>query len=456
MKGVYPFFAENFVLPVYDIIRGTSRFRASRILHKTQWLPRREIELLQFRNLRALLRHAYNTVPYYHRVFRERGIRPDDIKRVSDLGKLPPLTKKKIRQNFSDLISRGVQRDEMIQYSTGGSSGIPLKFLITKEHKSWEIGAEYRAYNWAGYEYGDKVALLWGSPVDTSKSHNCLSKVSNFIDRKVVHNAFNIQESSMVRFAEEVRRFKPKIIRGYSSALYIFSQFLIRENIRDIKPKAIVTQAEKLFENERKSIENAFGCTVYDFYGSREVTGIAAECSEHEGYHISIENVFLEILKDNEHASPGEMGQILITVLHNYAMPFVRYEIGDLGKLSEDLCSCGRTLPLMASIEGRTADVVKTKSGTLLVPELFIHSFRDLPVEQFQVIQETLEELRIKIVKGSGYTEKDTEQLVRLIHQSAGKELKIELEFTNSIPLAKSGKRKIVVSRISEPIVPVR
>lgn len=451
MSKIYPLLMKNFALPIYDIIRGTSRFKFNRVLQKTQWLSREEIERLQTWNLRVLLRHAYDTVPYYRRVFKVRRMKPEDVRTVNDLNKLPLLTKEKIKQNFSDMISRTIPRSEMIPYSTGGSSGEPLKFFITKEHRSWEIAAEYRAYGWAGYKFGDKLALLWGSTVDALKHQNPLSRTSNLLERTVFHNAFNMTEASMAIFAEKIRRFKPKIIRGYASAIYIFSKFMIQENIRDIKPKAVITTAEKLFEYERETIENAFRCRVYDFYGSREVTGIAAECSEHKGYHIAAENVLLEILKNDEYASPGEMGEILITIFHNYAMPFVRYRIGDLGKLSEDLCSCGRGLPLIYSIEGRTGDTIKTKSGMLLLPELFIHSFKDLPVTQFQVTQETIEELKIKIVRGSGYSEKDTKHLVRQIRQLAGKEVNVEIEFTNSIPLAKSGKRKIVISKISEP-----
>ena len=164
MGELYPFFARNFLLPVYDLIRHTSRFKFAHILERTQWLPQKEILHLQQKNLRAVLKHAYETVPFYRRVFKERGLLPDDIKGIKDLVKLPVLTKADIRRYYFDLVSNAYPKNELIPNVSGGT-GDQIQFFVTSEQRSWELAAEFRAYSWAGYNFGDKCVVFWGHPL---------------------------------------------------------------------------------------------------------------------------------------------------------------------------------------------------------------------------------------------------------------------------------------------------
>ena len=418
-----------------------------RILEKTQWLKREEIAEIQRQRLRALIKHAYFKVPYYHKVFKERGLRPEDIKSKEDLAKLPILTKKEIRKNFNDLIARDFSREEMIPDSTGGSTGEPLRFYRTRESNSWASAAAFRAYGWSGFELGDKQALIWGSPIDLSRSYKLKSRISNFFLRTTILDAFSMSAVSMRKFAKELVRFKPKMIRGYASGVYLFAKFLENEGI-DVKADAVITSAETLLDYQRTKMEDVFRCKVYDFYGSREVPAIASECSENCGYHISSENVLLEFIRGGEQVATNETGIILVTNLNNYAMPFIRYEIGDLGKPLGDASLCGRGLSLMKSLEGRITDVIATRDGNFVSAPVLTLIFKDLHVKKYQIVQESRDKIMVKIVKEDKYSQKDNNYIIKGMQKYVGGDIQIDIEFVDSIPPNKSGKRQVVISKV--------
>ena len=416
-------------------------------LKESQWWSADRIAILQLDRLKALLRYAYLNVPYYTKKFREMGLEPDDIKTTDDLTKLPILTKKDVRENLPDLVARNFPQTKLIPYSTGGSTGEPLQFYITEETSNRGAGAAWRAYYWYGYEWGDKVAYLWGSQRDLSIQANLSNKISHLIFRTVYLDAFDMSEKRMEEFAQKLAKFKPKVIIAYASAAHLFAKYLKYRQIYTIKPRAVITQAEKLLQEQRQLIEEVFNCEVFDFYGSREVSTMSAECPQHKGYHVSAENVVLEFIKDNKPVPPGETGKILVTDLHNYAMPFIRYENGDLGVPSGEKCSCGRGLPLMHSIEGRLADILvfgDKMTTTLMIP----HLFKDLPIKQYQLVQEIEGELTIKIVKTDKYTGEHTEQILKLMQTYVGSNIKLNLRFVSQIPPTKSGKYRFIISKV--------
>jgi len=432
--------------PFLDFMRGTKVAACLRELEKSQWFTREKLMEIQRENLRLLVRHAYENTFYYHMVLKERGLKPEQIRTVEDLSKLPILTKADVRRNFDDLTAMNFYREKKIPYTTGGSTGEPLKFYVMKKQRSWETAAMLRACTWGGYELGDKLALIWGSPLDISESESMNKKIMNFFLRRSVFDAYQLSQELMRDFALELQKLKPKVLRGYASAIYLFACFLEHEGLF-VRPDAVITTAEMLFDHQRRKIEEVFGCEVYDSYGSREVEEIASECGEHVGYHISAENVVLEYVKNGDCIAPGEMGAILVTNLRNYAMPFIRYEIGDLGKPSDETCSCGRSLPLMKSIEGRITDIIVT-------PKKNFASIFDGPlyhmthVQQYQVVQEDYDKILVKIVRSEDYSEDDNERIVSAMKQYLGEDVEVKIEFVDFIPLTSSGKRRYIISKV--------
>jgi len=443
---IYRLLAKNIVLSIQDLVKGTKVIEYRKILERTQWLKKEQILHLQQGRLRALLKHSYENVLYYHRLFKERGLTPSDIKTVEDLKKLPILKKTAIRTVPQQLTAGNIPKREMIQCHTGGTTAQPLTFYTTREDLSWGTAAMFRAYSWGVYELGENYALVWSFPADELK--NPLFRIKNLIRRQIAMlNADDLSENSMRSFVQKLARFRPQLLRGYSSCIYILARYLLTQRISSPKLKAVLTTAETLLPLQRTVIEKAFRCEVYDFYGSREVPSIASECEEHTGYHVQSENVIIEFVKHGEHVAAGETGAILVTSLHNYAMPLIRYDIGDTGKPSDEICPCGRGLPLMKSLEGRNFEWLATGDGSLLGLKDY-GGIWNLPVKMFQIIQRSYDEILIKIEKDYGYSERDTDFIIKNLTQWHFPKLKVEVEIVDSIPPVKSGKKRYLISKM--------
>jgi len=454
MSRFYAKFAQNFVVPVYDVMRGTSRFKFGHVLQKTQWLSKKQLELLQKKHLRLLLQHAYDTVPYYRNLFREKALKPIDIRSLEDLKKFPVLTKEDVRKHSGDLVSRGYPSNNLIRYRSGGT-GNPIKFYITKEQLSWELAAEFRAYGWANYRLGDRCFMFWGSPVDKSKYQGLIGNLTTFLERISISDTYLMSRVILRKFANSLIESRPEIIKGYTTSILMIAKYLLENNIDNVRPKSVLTTAETLFGSSRKIIEEAFDCPVFDYYGSREIGALAAECEEHSGYHVSAENVLMEFEKEGEHVADGEKGTILITSLRNFGMPFIRYRNGDVGVPSDEKCSCGRGLPLISSVEGRVADFIAVydEQTDRVVPvgpvyPLFELAGMHVPLEHYQVIQESLYNVVINVVKGEGYSQKDTDFLVKYLQELLGNKVTVQIEFVDYIPPSPSGKRSQVISKV--------
>lgn len=450
---IYQKILRDIVYPIRQIRRpaGEKVFEVLGLLEKTQWWSRSELEHFQQERLQALLKHAYEEVPYYHKIFRELELKPQDIKNGDDLQKLPILTKEDIRKNLADLTAKNYSKQELIPSATGGSTGEPMRFFIDKEWGVWNMAAAYREWSWAGYNFGDKIAYLWGAPQDLSHQDELKTKIFNLMHRRMMLDAFDMTEKTLDEYVRTLRKFKPRVINAYASAVYLMAQYMENRGIDDIRPKAILTTADMLFGYKRMTIEKAFGCEVFDYYSGRDTTLQAGECPEHSGYHLAIENAVVEFVNDTEHVAPGELGKIIITDLSNYAMPFIRYEIGDLGMPSDEICSCGRGLPLMKSIKGRILDTIITPDGKYLTGEFFPAIFADYDVKginEFQIIQKRKDKLLIKIVKGNDYSDEDFSLYLNIIRKHVGEEMKIDVGFVESIPLTRSGKHRPTISEV--------
>lgn len=381
-------------------------------------------------------------------MFKELDIYPSDIKSVSDLQKLPLLTKDDIRNNLGDLTAKNYSKRELIPSATGGSTGEPMRFFIDKEWGAWNMAAAYREWSWAGYNQGDKIAYLWGAPQDLSNQDKIIASFYNRTSRRKMLNAFDMNEKTLAEYARILNNFNPKFINAYASAAYFLARYLEHRGIDTIRPKAILTSCEMLFDYQRETIERVFDCEVFDYYSGRDTTLHAAECAEHSGYHLSIENAVIEFIKEGEHVAPGEMGKIVITDLANYAMPFLRYEIGDLGIPSDEVCSCGRGLPLMKKVLGRVTDIITTKDGKHVHGEFFTHLFYNTKgVKQFQFAQKTKEYAVLKIVKAKNYSQSEIDTIIQEIHMHCG-DIEVDVEFVESIPLTISGKHRFTISEV--------
>lgn len=423
-----------------------------RFLEKTQWWTPSELEKFQKKRLRLLINHAYKNTPYYHKLFNTLELKPQNIKNFADLQQLPILTKEIIKNNFNELTSQNYTKDKPTPSATSGSTGEPMRFLINRHWRACNMAAAYREWTWTGYKIGDRMAYLWSSSHDISQQAKLKAKLNNFLLKTIYLDALNMTEKRLGEYIETLKNFKPKVINAYASAIYLMAQYMKNKYISDIQPRAILTSCETLFHNQRKVIENAFSCEVFDYYSGRETTFHAGECPEHKGYHMSIENAVVEFIKNNESVSQGEFGKIILTDLSNYAMPLIRYEIGDLGKPSDEQCPCGRGLPLMTEISGRIRDIIITKDGKYIPGAFFSMLFYDSKgetkgIKQYQFIQKTTDYAILKIIKGEDFSQTNLENIIEKIREKC-KDMVIETEFVNVILPTSSGKYRSTISEV--------
>lgn len=451
----YSKFARYVVYPILQIYMRRDTLRHFKELEKTQWLSIDEIKKIQWKKLKNLLEYAYTNVPYYHWVFKTLNMTPKDITAPDDFRKLPLLDKEDIRNNISRIVSSNYKKRDLIPNSTGGSTGVNLNFFNDRKNSGYVSAIVLRNDHWAGLEIGDKKASLWGSPFDISLQDNLKKKISNKLFRTLFLSSYNLSEENMFVYAKKLLQYKPKVIIAYPSPLYHFAKFLEENGIKGINPKSIISSAEVLYDYQRELIESVFQCRVFNNYGCREFDAIAQECSQHLGMHISAEHVYVECLKgDGEPAAPGERGELVITDLDNYGMPFIRYRIGDIGVLSDRKCNCGGGLPIMEKVEGRTFDIIVGTNGKYFDGHFFSILLRTAVdgIKQFQVVQESENEINIKIVVDEVFKTEYIDTLTNKIRECCGEDMQVNFKIVDEIPPTKSGKFRFVTSKVAHSL----
>jgi phenylacetate-CoA ligase len=445
--------AQHVLLPLVDLTWKRNIGKYLQELEQSQWYTREQLEEIQQKKLKALLKHAYDNVPYYRAVFKERKLTPADIAGPKDLPKLPVLTKEDIRNNFTQLLAGMHKNYNPVLSYTGGSTGEPMGFYKDRDNILYNEAANMRAREWAGVEFGDKLVVLWGHPNTADKTEGRIHRFYSYLSNRRILNTFNMGSREMEQYIELMRKFKPKAIRGFTSAIYSVARHMEEAGIDDIHPQAVITTGENLLPFQRDLIERQFDCKVFDTYSGGDHRVQICECEQHAGYHIAAESGIVEVTKKGEPVPVGERGDILITELCNYSMPFIRYSNGDIGALTDEPCSCGRGLPMMKTLEGRNSEMLLTSDGRAIAPAFMTYLFypgcvtsgssaeQYMKIKEYQVVQEADRSLRIKIVKGPSTTEREFEYIIENFQEYFGADTKITLEFVESIPALPSGKK---------------
>ena len=439
----------NKLIHLYDpfIIESDSLLYFS-WLQKTQWLSRSKLDEIQRKRLRLLLEHAFRNVPFHGKMFKAKGLKPSDIKSAEDLQKLPIVTKADIRNNFHEFLSRDFRRYGPVPNSTSGSTGEPFRYCIDRKSVAIARAAMWRGWGYAGYGLGDKVAVLAGLSLGSRLHHPLGQAAKKVFDRTMHFPAVNLRREILETHAKKMLRYNPKFIRGYPSSLYFFADFLEKEKIDGIYPKAVITTAEMLFPHQRSLLEKVFQCDVFDGYGAYDGGSAALECKSHSGYHMAVEKVVNEFCDDDgNHVSEGEKGRIIATDLFNYAMPFIRYDTGDVGIYSSEECSCGRKLPLMKQVLGRTTDMLRFSNGAVLSGPSLTVIFKDFDFKQFQLVQDRNDSLLVRVIKGETFVDEDARRLRKILEDVIGEGVEIRFEFVDFISPTKSGKWRFIISR---------
>ncbi|GFO56850.1 adenylyltransferase [Geomonas sp. Red276] len=422
-------------------------------LKKSQYLPPEEIRAIQFASMKTLLDHCYRNVPLYRERFDQAGFNPDDFRGEADLLRIPTLTKKDLQQEGERLIALNIPRSELIADASGGSTGKPTSFFKDRERNRIRSADKMRHDIWCGWEPGESYATLWGAQREFDLQPPLKARlVERYLYRAFGFNAFDISEEKVLRCLESLKKVRPSMVVAYANVAYLFARIVKRRGL-DLAPleiKGLVSSAETLTPEKRSAIEEAFATKVFNRYGSREVGLVASECRAGEGMHVNAENVVVEILKDGRPAKPGESGEIVVTDLWNYGMPFVRYKMGDVGVATGRLCSCGRGLPLIEGVTGRTSDFLIDERGALVHGEYFTHLFYGLPgIEQFQLIQESRDLVTLNVRPGVGFLPAVLDPVLEKIRLCLGGSVRVQVNQVQQSLVEASGKFRFTISRLS-------
>ncbi len=425
-------------------------------LQESQWWSKEQLVEYQIRQLEKLLKHAYENVPYYRKVFDERGLKPKDIQDFDDFKKIPFLTKDDVRENLKDLVARNITKEEIEYVTTGGTSGKPLGFYIEKRTNLIRMAFEWREWNWMGYYFGDKCIVLRGNVIERKKGDKPTWWEYDRENNYLVLSTYDMTEENLPKYIKKIEEFRPKVIRAYPSAIDILARF-IKENDLKVNTKgnikAISTSSENLYPAQRELIEEVFNCPIFDKYGNREQVTILGECEKHEGYHDFMEYSYMEILdKEGKPVTKeGGIGEIVSTAFTNYAVPFIRYKTEDLVECSTHNCRCGREFPLIKRIEGRLQELIVTKDGRLVNLTAFLFA-RHLDwfsqVKQLQVVQKEKGQLLLKIVqKDKSYL--NVKQIVDDLMEPVQGQVNIDVTFVDEIPLTNRGKYRFLIQKLT-------
>lgn len=417
-------------------------------LERTQWLPPEQLLAFQEMRLRKIIEHAYHSVPYYRRLFDEKALGPSDVGSVRDLKKLPLLTKDKVRDNGQALMANNSSRYRPKSYSTSGTSGEPLVFYLDKSANALEFVYYWRYWGWAGYRLGNRFAEL-GSHFFLERPK--LSEHPFYYQshlRRLHLNSARVSPSDARKMADAIRKYNPRFLKGVSSALYFFAISLKEVGITDLAFKAVFSTGEVVTPLYRATIESVLNAPLLDSYGHMERTVSISQCLE-GGYHVNSDYGLLETI-ETSYGNNGTFltGRAVGTSLYNLAMPLIRYDIGDEIELYKEprSCPCGRTLPLVKAIHGRSEDVIITPDGHFITSLFIVPEFIE-GIRFAQFVQVSSDEIAVRVVRGRSWKEGTENRLVLYTQRLLGPSMRVQLDFTSPEGLIRdqSGKIRSVI-----------
>jgi phenylacetate-CoA ligase len=404
------------------------------------WSVDRRREWVQER-LDRTLRHAVQNVPYYRKTLGPYESDFNDMVDRLDISALPELTKETVRENFRELHAENLDDYGPVPTETSGSTGTPTKFLLDRESNIIQFASIWRVLNWAGYRFGDRFADLTGFLIKGDRLFRYDLKLN------CLHlSSFNFKKENMPLYVQRLKRFNPVLIKAYPSSLELFCRWLRELELEDYRPPSVLTAAETLLEHQEAIIREVLQCPVFDFYNQNERAALFSTCGEGT-HHVHEEYSFVEIVdRSAEGFGSGGAGEVVATTFHNRAMPLIRYRTNDLAEADDSACSCGRTYRTVQNIIGRVEDVVITPDGRHV--GRLDAAFKASPgVRLSQVVQDTVDTLEVKIVKGVSFQQSDLDKIEEGLRARVGSEIEIRFAFVDSIPAGTNGKIQFVISK---------
>lgn len=446
LSRAYTSLVAQVLFPFHEFLKKHNTVAVHKQMEKRQWWRSNAIEAYQLSELKRFLCDVYRDVPYYRELFDSHQFAPEKISSINDLSKLPFLTKSVIRENEVGL--KATNATGLAKFNTGGSSGEPLIFFIGKERVSHDVAAKWRATRWWDVNIGDKEIVLWGSPIELGKQ----DKIKEYRDRLLrtqLISAFNLNDTTKREILEKIIQHRPPMLFGYPSVYYLLANYAEENNInvKHCGISVIFVTSERLYDHQKAKIEAVFGAPVANGYGGRDAGFIAHACPEGH-MHITADDIVVEIIDKNGNTLPkGESGEIVVTHMRTRDFPFIRYRTGDIGAIGTTPCACGRGLPILEKIEGRTTDFIYAEDGTAMHGLALIYHVREVEgVRNFKIEQMTRSHTKLYLQTDACFTPQSSEQIRVNFKKRLGENVNVEILNVDHIPAEKSGKYRYVVS----------
>jgi len=391
---------------------------------ETQWYTESQIIEFQERLLRRLIHYAYNEIPYYKKLFKKIKIKPDQIKHIVDLERIPILTREAAIENYEKLINPNLICNT---HRSSATTGRRLTWAYSKNWMDLFERTLWRGFGWAGLTPDKRVVSMYS---------RVIGEVAR--DSLLIRDAFD--PNRIKNDLELIRTFKPQFAYCYSSSAYIIARYLINADEK-LPLEGVIVTSDQLFPQDRQVIEDAFQCKLYNNYGCNDGGAWGAECDEHSGFHQDFERSIIEFDKD---------GSMLATDLWNYAMPFIRYQNGDVGKWLYKTCKCGRKMPLF-EVTGRIDDYIVTLSNKIISPTVCQAFIKNECFIDFRVIQHSESEIEILYVRNPKFNTDECKIILRPLILLL-KDMVVVINETDNIQRSPSLKQRIVENRSSRTI----
>ncbi|MBP9014446.1 MAG: phenylacetate--CoA ligase family protein [Smithella sp.] len=405
-----------------------------------------ELEMQQNNALKQMINFCFDHVPYYQNLFKSAGMTKRDFNSIKDLEKLPILTKVQIKNDPESFYPINADK-KFINGSTGGSTGMPLKYRMAPQCYERGVAILFKGWGEAGYRLGDKMAIIAGASL-VSNQKSVKAKIQDDILNFRHYSSYGMNHDLLYKYALHMNQWKPDYIRGYASSLYLLAKHIDEHSIHlNFHLKGIFSTAEVLSLNQRSLIERVFNVHVFDNYGLNDGGISAFECPLHKGMHVDFERSILQTVNDSGKVVTGEIGKIIATSLYNYAMPFIRYDTGDLGFIDDvNICECGNPRPLLKSVYGRTTDYLKLNNNVIGSPVLTVLMGK-INVEHYQIVQINSDEIDIKYVNKTLLDAKDKNFIEKSFFEHVGP-IRINFKKVTSEELLAKNKHKFIINEV--------
>ncbi len=416
-------------------------------LERNQWLAPEQFQTLKLQKIQRLVKHAYENVPFYQQRYKQAGIAPQDIKTLKDFEALPFITRQDVNNNREAMVAQNFDRRKLVANETGGSTGQPMHFYIDNSFWWNNAANNFRVHAWYGMQEGDKMAWFWGAQQDMPE-WSWRRRIRSALMRERYLNAFNMTESKMKAFAEMLQQWQPYMYKGYATVLTLFAEFVKRQNIKGLHPHFIESTSEKLSTPQRDLLHEVFGCPIVDHYSSREMGTMAYQAPSGKML-VCADMRYIEAVANDKVVAPGNMGEIAVTSLDQFSFPFIRYKNGDMAIMEAGQSSCGRALPIVKEVIGRTNDFLVSADGKFVHSEFFAYTFRVKPeVASYQVHQPDRQHLDIKLTMRQPVSHAWLEAAKAEVQTRFGAGTQVTLEIVDHIELTRMGKHRYIISEV--------